>query len=165
MRLVAYCLAASVLAAVWNGANAQEEEEGPDIRGEWVADINPTSRDMFVTDCACESYTEQIEMICSAKSGVVEVNLNDFITEQAKAGDAATIVFDIDGIRLERTAKMTAFSGAEVRPTFDASLDDRLFEMIAAGRNLSLSAGDRMAVSPLKGSKSAIGKMLAYCAK
>lgn len=166
MRLRAPFLTTVIFAAVLaTPVIAQQEEEGPDIRGDWIADIVPSSKDMFVTDCACESYTEMIEISCKPKSGVAHVNLNDFITEKAKAGEEIKVTYDVDGKTLERDAVMAAFSGKEVRPGFDIDLADPLFVAIAKGRTLKMTYAGRTAISPLKGSKKAMQKMVDYCGK
>jgi hypothetical protein len=146
-------------------AMAQQEEEGPDIRGDWVADIVPSTKDMFVTDCPCEDYTQMIEISCKPKSGVARLNLNDFITDESKAGDKITVTYDIDGNILTRDAVMSEFSGKEVRPGFEIELSDALFASIASGRELKLSHASKTATSPLRGSKKAMAAMMTYCGK
>jgi hypothetical protein len=166
MYIFVPCLAAILLSVVFTTpVNAQQDEEGPDIRGEWNADIVPSTKELFVTDCPCESYTQMIEISCKPKSGTAHINLNDFITEKAKVGEEIKVTYDVDGKTLERDAVMAAFSGNEMRPGFDAEITDPLFAAIASGRTLKMSSAGRTVTSPLKGSKKAMQKLVDYCGK
>lgn len=149
----------------WHAAPALAQEDGDDERGVWVADINPTSKDMFVTDCPCEVDGQAIEMTCKAKSGLVRVEMKDFLTDKAKAGDKASVSFEIDGRALPRDAAMSAYTDGFVMPTFEIATDDPLFAAIGSGRTLKATFAGNTITSPLKGSKKAMAAMLDYCAK
>ena len=153
-----------ITALLFAGA-ALAQEEGDDERGVWVADINPSSKDMFVTDCPCEVDGQAIEMTCKAKSGTVRIEMKDFLTDKSKSGDKALISFSIDGAESSRDAAMAPYTDGFVMPAFDAATDDPLFSAIASGRSLKASFGDKTITSPLKGSKKAMAAMLDYCGK
>jgi hypothetical protein len=166
MRTIPPFLALALLCTISSAqTNAQQDEEGPDIRGVWSADVIPSTKELGITDCPCESYTQMIEISCKPASGVARVELNDFITEKARAGDKITVTYDVDGKTLQRDAVMAAFSGQEVRPGFNADVKDELFAAISAGRNLKMTHAGRSVISPLKGSKKAMQKMMDYCGK
>ena len=153
-----------ITALAFAGA-ALAQEDPADERGVWVAQINPTSKDMFVTDCPCEVDGEAIEMTCKAKSGLVRVEMKDFLTDKAKAGDKAAVSFDIDGAVSSRDAAMASYTDGFVMPAFEAATDDPLFAAIAAGRSLKVAHDGNTITSALKGSKKAMAAMLDYCSK
>jgi hypothetical protein len=153
-----------ITALAFAGA-AVAQEDPADERGVWVAQINPTSKDMFVTDCPCEVDGEAIEMTCKAKSGVVRIEMKDFLTNKAKLGDKAAVSFDIDGQTSSRDAAMASYTDGFVMPAFEAATDDPLFSAIAAGRSIKATHDGTTITSPLKGSKKAMATMLEYCAK
>jgi hypothetical protein len=157
-------LAISLLLLVSTPALAQEEEEGPDIRGDWISDIGPT-KEMLVTDCPCEDYTQMIEITCKPKSGVVRVELHDFLSREGKDGDAVEVEFIVDGKSTLHTATIRTFSGDETQPVFDATPDDGLFAALASGQRLEMKFAGRTVETPLRGSRKAIAAMRAYCAK
>lgn len=144
---------------------ALAQEEGDDERGVWVADINPSSKDMFVTDCPCEVDGQAIEMTCKAKSGTVHIEMKDFLTDKSKSGDKALISFSIDGADSSRDAAMAPYTDGFVMPAFEAATDDPLFSAIASGRSLTASHEGKTITSPLRGSKKAMAEMLEYCRK
>ena len=109
-----------ITALLFAGA-ALAQEEGDDERGVWVADINPSSKDMFVTDCPCEVDGQAIEMTCKAKSGTVRIEMKDFLTDKSKSGDKALISFSIDGAGSSRDAAMAPYTDGFVMPAFDAA--------------------------------------------
>ena len=153
-----------ISALLFTGA-ALAQEDGDDERGVWVADINPSSKDMFVTDCPCEVDGQAIEMTCKPKSGMVRVEMKDFLTDKAKTGDKASVSFDIDGAASSRETAMASYTEGFVMPVFDAATDDPLFSAIASGRSLTAAHDGKSITSPLKGSKKAMAAMLDYCAK
>lgn len=160
-------LAVSMLLALAAPVMAQEtQEEMPeDVRGEWVADINPTTKDMFATDCPCESDNGAVEMTCAAKSGTVRIEFKDFLTDTAKAGDKAEVTLSVDGEGENRAAVMAAYTDGFVMPALSVPTDDPLFAALSAGRKLALSHGGKSAETRLKGSKKAMETMIAYCGK
>lgn len=153
-----------ISALLFNGATLAQEDPA-DERGVWIAQINPSTKDMFVTDCPCEVDGEAIEMSCKAKSGLVRIEMKDFLTNKAKAGNKAAISFEIDGQTSSRDTAMAPYTDGFVMPAFEATTDDPLFASIASGRSLKASHDGKSITSPLKGSKKAMATMLEYCAK
>lgn len=156
-------IAVSLLLASAAPAMAQEMPE--DVRGEWVADINPTTKDMFVTDCPCESDNGAVEMTCASKSGTVRIEFKDFLTNAAKAGDKADVVLSVDGQGQTRAAEMANYTDGFVMPALTVPTDDPLFAALSAGRKLTLIYAGKSAETRLKGSKKAMDAMIAYCGK
>jgi hypothetical protein len=140
------------------------EEEGPDIRGVWVADVSPDNT-LLVTDCACEDSSSSIELTCKPKSGEVHVELHDFLDKGPKVGDDAKVSFVIDGKATEKNAKFANFDGEEKLPIFDMPVDDPLIESLAHGKSLKLVFGKKTAATKMKGSRGAFTKLQSFCAK
>ena len=143
---------------------AFSEEEGPDTRGIWVADVRPENT-LLVTDCACEDNSNSIDFTCKPKSGEVHVELNDFLDKGPKVGDDATVDFVIDGKATQKNAKFTNFDGEEKLPVIDMPIDDPLVESLAHGKTLKLVLGKKTAETKMKGSRAAFTKLQNYCAK
>jgi hypothetical protein len=140
------------------------EEEGPDIRGVWVADVSPDNT-LLVTDCACEDNSNSIQFTCKPKSGEVHVELYDFLDKGPKEGDDAKVNFVIDGKTIEQNAKFANFDGEEKMPVFDLPTDDPLIESLAHGKALKLVFGNKTAATKMKGSRAAFTKLQNFCAK
>ena len=155
----------SILILLSLTAPAMAQEMPEDVRGEWVADVNPSTKSMFVTDCPCESDNGAVEMTCAAKSGMVRIEFKDFLTNTAKAGDAAEVTLSVDGQGETRAAAMADYTDGFVMPALSVPTDDTLFAALSAGRTLTLTHAGKSAGSPLKGSKKAIAAMVAYCGK
>ena len=141
-------------------ASAQFKGEGP---GTWVAQKNPDTKDMFVTNCACEDDSESIQFTCKPKSGTVHVEIHYLTGKLGKIGDKLTVNFDIDGTKIDHPAKVVDFAGNQL-PGFDASTDDPLFEALAHGQSLKMSLGAKHAQAKLISTRKAITEMKAYCA-
>jgi hypothetical protein len=145
-------------------AIAQEEEEGPDERGDWISDIGPT-KEMLVTDCPCEDYTQMIEITCKPKSGAVRVELHDFLGKEGKEGDAVEVEFIVDGQTTRQSATLRNFSDGELQPVFETTPDDALFTALASGKRLEMTFAGRKAETALRGSGEAFAAMKSYCSK
>jgi len=144
-------------------APAMAQEMESDERGAWVADVNPTTLEMLVTDCPCES-SPGVNFICKRGAGRAHAELQDFLGAKGKIGDPVEIAFDIDGAKSTRTATLTDYGGDKL-PVFDVAIDDTLFDALSAGKLLKLSHGGKTAESPLKGSRKAMAAMRDYCKK
>ena len=140
------------------------EEEGPDVRGTWVADVSP-DKILLLTDCACEDSSNSIEFTCKPKSGEVHVELHDFLDKGPKVGDDAKVSFVIDGKAIEQNTTFANFDGEEKLPVFDMPVDDPLIESLAHGKALKLVLGKKTAATKMKGSRAAFTKLQNYCAK
>ena len=144
-------------------APAMADEMESDERGWWVADVNPTTLEMFVTDCPCES-SPGVNFTCKRGAGSARAELQDFLGAAGKIGDPAEITIEIDGAKSKRSATLANYGGDNV-PVFDVELGDMLFDALSAGKLLKLSYGGQTAESPLKGSRTAIAAMRDYCKK
>ncbi len=151
---------ASLILLFATPAFAQFAGEGP---GTWLAQVNPHTKDMFVTNCACEDDSESIQFTCKSKSGTVHVEINYLIGKLGKIGDKLTVNFDIDGTKIDHPAKVIVFDGNQL-PGIDASTDDPLFEALAHGQSLKMSLGAKHAQAKLISTRKAITEMKAYCA-
>ena len=140
------------------------EEEGPDVRGVWVADVSP-DKVLLVTDCACEDASNSIEFTCKPKSGEVHVELHDFLDKGPKEGDDAKVNFVIDGKAIEQDTKFANFDGEEKMPVFDLPVDDPLIASLAQGKSLKLVFGKKTAATKMKGSRAAFTRLQNYCGK
>lgn len=140
------------------------QEEGPDIRGTWVADVSPDNV-LLVTDCPCEDDSNSIQFTCKPKSGEVHVELHDFLDKGPKEGDEAKVNFVIDGKAVEQNTKFANFDGEEKMPVFDLPVDDPLIAGLAHGKALTLVCGKKTATTKMKGSRAAFTKLQNYCAK
>jgi hypothetical protein len=169
MRLLSPGLAVSLLAAIPFGAAATHGEE----RGEWVAQVNLTTKQMFVTDCPCESGGESVTMTCEPFGGTAHVVLPEFWSKDGKAGDKGEATFDVDGKAAKQSVSLEAYNEGTVPafdmpiPAFDSTLGEfvgmPLLESIAWGRVLKLGYGGKTVSSPLKGSREAMRDMITYC--
>ena len=155
----------SILVLLLLAAPVMAQEMPEDVRGEWVADVNPTTKDMFVTDCPCESDNGAIEMTCAAQSGTVHIEFKDFLSDKAMAGDKAEVTLSVDGEGETRAAQMLAYTDGFVMPALSVPTDDTLFAALSAGRTLTLSSAGKSAETRLKGSKKALDAMIEYCRK
>jgi hypothetical protein len=144
-------------------AHTQETEMPEDERGIWFAEINPTTKDMFMSDCPCES-SPSINFTCAAKAGSALVEIADFLGTKGSEGDAATVTFDIDGTVTTKEGKLAKFA-TDLQPVFDMEMSDPLFDALAKGTSLRLEYNAASAETKLKGSGKAITTMRAYCAK
>jgi hypothetical protein len=144
-------------------APAMAQEMESDERGVWVADVNPTTLEMLVTDCPCES-SPGVNFICKRGAGSAHAELQDFLGAKGEIGGAVEIALDIDGTKSTRAATLADYGGDNL-PVFDVALDDTLFDTLSAGKLLKLSHGGETAESPLKGSRKAIAAMRDYCKK
>jgi hypothetical protein len=160
MRVLSACLSVFLLAVP---LYAQEAEMPDDERGVWFAEVNPTSKDMFLSDCACES-TPGINFICVEKSGVALAEVADFLGAKGKEGEGATVTFDIDGVVISKEGKLAKF-GDDVQPIFKIDVSDPLFDAMAKGNSLKIGYNGSIAETKLKGSGKAIKTMRAYCAR
>jgi hypothetical protein len=156
--------ALALLLLVVSPAFAQEEEEGPDERGDWISEIGPT-KTMLVTDCPCEDYTQMIEITCSPKSGAVRVELHDFLGKEGKEGEGVEVEFAIDGQTTRQAATLRNFSDGELQPVFETTPDDALFAALSSGKRLEMKFAGREVETALRGSGKAIAAMKAYCSK
>ncbi|NJM30905.1 MAG: hypothetical protein HC855_13110 [Rhizobiales bacterium] len=134
------------------------------MRGDWISEVGPT-KEMLVTDCPCEDYTQMIEITCKPKSGTVHVELHDFLGKEGKDGDAVEVEFAIDGKTTRHAAILSNFSDGELQPVFDTTPNDDLFAAIAGGKRLVMTYQGRKAETALRGSSKAIAAMGAYCAE
>jgi hypothetical protein len=144
-------------------AHAQEAEMPEDERGIWFAEINPTTKDMFMSDCPCES-SPSINFTCAAKSGVALAEIADFLGTKGEEGEAATVTFNIDGVVTTKEGKLAKFA-TDLQPVFNIEVSDPLFDALANGKRLNLEYNGASAETKLKGSGKAIATMRAYCAK
>ena len=144
-------------------ASAMADELESDERGVWVAQVNPTTLEMFVTDCPCES-SPSVDFTCKRGAGSARAELQDFLGAAGKIGDTVEIALEIDGARSKRAATLADYGGDNV-PAFDVELGDTLFDALSTGKLLKLSYGRQTAESPLKGSRKAIAAMRDYCKK
>lgn len=143
--------------------HAQEAEMPDDERGIWFAEVNPTSKDMFMSDCACES-TPGINFTCAAKSGVALAEIADFLGTEGNEGDGVTVTFNIDGASMNKEGKLAKF-GEDLQPAFNIDVSDPLFDALANGKGLKIEYKGASAETKLNGSGRAIATMRAYCAK
>jgi hypothetical protein len=144
-------------------APAMAQEEESDERGQWVAEVNPTTLEMFVTDCPCES-APGINFLCKRGAGSARVELQDFLGAAGKVGDPVEIFFEIDGVGSKRPATLTDYGGHNL-PVFDVELGDAFLDALSVGKQLKLSYGGETAESTLNGSREAIATMRDYCKK
>jgi hypothetical protein len=144
-------------------AMTQEAEVSEDERGIWFAEINPTTKDMFMSDCPCES-SPSINFTCGPKSGSALVEIADFLGAKGNEGDAATVTFDIDGAQTTKEGKLAKFA-ADLQPVFNIDMSDPLFDALANGKSARLEYKGTIAETKLQGSGKAIATMRDYCAK
>jgi hypothetical protein len=144
-------------------AFAQEPEMPDDERGIWFAEVNPTTKDMFMSDCPCES-TPGVNFTCAAKSGSALAEIADFLGATGNEGDAATVTFDIDGVTTAKEGKLAKFD-EHLQPVFTIDVSDPLFDALAKGKRVRLGYNGASAETKLNGSGKAITTMRAYCAK
>jgi hypothetical protein len=160
MRIALALISALLLSAP---AFAEEAEMPEDERGIWFAEVNPTSKDMFMSDCPCES-SPSINFTCAAKSGVALAEIADFLGTKGNEGDAATVSFDIDGTVTTKQGKLAKFA-TDLQPVFNIEMSDPLFEALANGKRMKLEYKGTSAETKLNGSGKAIKTMREYCAK
>jgi hypothetical protein len=144
-------------------AHTEEAEMPEDERGIWFAEINPTTKDMFMSDCPCES-TPGVNFTCAAKSGSASVEVADFLGAKGNEGDAATVIFNIDGAVTTKDGKLAKFA-EDLQPVFKIDTSDPLFDALSKGTRLRLEYEGAIAETKLKGSGKAIVTMREYCAK
>jgi hypothetical protein len=142
---------------------SQEAEMPDDERGMWFADVNPNTKDIFMSDCPCES-TPGINFTCAEKSGTALAEVADFLGAEGKEGDGATVTFNIDGVPATREGKLAKF-GDDLQPVFNIDVSDPLFDALANGKALKIEYKGTAAETKLKGSGKAVAAMRAYCAK
>jgi hypothetical protein len=160
MRIV---LASLCFLALITPLSAQEPEMPDDERGIWFAEVNPNTRDMFMSDCACES-TPGINFTCAEKSGLAMAEVADFLGAKGKEGDVATVTFDIDGVVITKEGKLAKFAD-DLQPVLNVDVSDLMFDALAKGKSLKIGYNGSSAETKLKGSGKAIATMRAYCAK
>lgn len=140
------------------------QEEGPDERGDWFAEVNKAGNEVYVSDCACEVNTG-ITLICTLGSGDIRAELNMFDSTTAKEGDPAPVDVEIDGAVTRMDAKM--FQLFKDRPggypIFHMTPADPLLDALAKGKTLKLTSGGKTDVSALKGSGKAIAVLKQHC--
>jgi hypothetical protein len=142
---------------------SQEAEMPDDERGVWFAETNPTTKDMFMSDCPCES-TPGVNFTCAAGSGVAMVEVADFLGAKGNEGDVATVTFNIDGVVTTKEGKLAKF-GEDLQPVFNIDTSDPLFDALSKGTRLRLEYKGATAETKLKGSGKAIATLREYCAK